>query len=90
MVKKREVIRIDRKDNVLIALKDLRKGMRLSIEGEEILLKESIPRGHKISLRKIAKGELIIKYGAPIGRAIREIKDGEHVHIHNMKGIKGR
>jgi hypothetical protein len=41
-------------------------------------------------LCRIAKGKNIIKYGNPIGRALKAIEPGEHVHIHNLtsKGIE--
>lgn len=41
--------------------------------------------GHKFALCDIKKGENVIKYGLPIGHAVREIKKGEHVHTHNVK-----
>ncbi len=41
--------------------------------------------GHKIALRDIKDGEDIIKYGYSIGRAVGDIKKGDHVHIHNVK-----
>ena len=41
--------------------------------------------GHKVALRDIKKGENIIKYGYPIGHALEDIKQGEHVHTHNIK-----
>lgn len=41
--------------------------------------------GHKIALRDIAEGEEIIKYGYSIGHAVKMIKKGEHVHVHNVK-----
>ncbi|MBQ8302970.1 MAG: altronate dehydratase [Clostridia bacterium] len=41
--------------------------------------------GHKYALRDIACGEDIIKYGNPIGHATADIKQGEHVHTHNVK-----
>ena len=41
--------------------------------------------GHKIALRDIAKGEPIIKYGFPIGRAVTDIKKDDWVHTHNVK-----
>lgn len=44
-----------------------------------------IPAGHKIARRDIKSGEDIIKYGNPIGVAIKAIKKGEHVHTHNCK-----
>lgn len=41
--------------------------------------------GHKYALHDIKAGENIIKYGNPIGHAICDIKEGEHVHTHNIK-----
>ncbi len=41
--------------------------------------------GHKYALRDIKCGEDIIKYGNPIGHAVCDIKQGEHVHTHNVK-----
>lgn len=40
--------------------------------------------GHKYAIRAIAPGELVIKYGMPIGRATRAIAVGEHVHTQNL------
>ena len=36
-------------------------------------------------MRHIAAGEKVLKYGAPIGSATRDIGQGEHVHLHNMR-----
>ena len=41
--------------------------------------------GHKYAICDIAKGENVIKYGNPIGHATEDIKNGSHVHTHNMK-----
>jgi len=47
--------------------------------------------GHKYALRPIAPGELVIKYGMPIGRATRAIAAGEHVHTQNLAtGLTGQ
>ena len=43
-----------------------------------------ISDGHKYALCDIAKGENVIKYGQPIGHATSDIKEGEHVHTHNL------
>ena len=50
-----------------------------------IVANADVPLGHKVAARPIASGEKIIKYGAPIGSATREIAQGEHVHTHNVK-----
>ena len=43
-----------------------------------------IPAGHKFALRDIAEGEDIIKYGYPIGHALRPISKGELVDHQNL------
>jgi (2R)-sulfolactate sulfo-lyase subunit alpha len=85
----------NREDNVGVAIEDIRAGdeaQGIYIEdrsmGPIIKALEDIPLGHKIALRDIKAGERVIKYGRVIGVATRDIKVGEHVHIHNVKSIK--
>ena len=51
----------------------------------ELKAEENIPFGNKIALTGISKGERVIKYGAPIGVAIRDIQKGRLVHVHNVR-----
>ena len=44
-----------------------------------------VPIGHKVATREIKKGDTIIKYGFDIGKAVADIKVGEHAHVHNIK-----
>ena len=44
-----------------------------------------IPAGHKYALVDVEVGERIIKYGEIIGRATKDIKNGEWVHTHNVR-----
>ena len=44
-----------------------------------------IPAGHKVALRSIREGEAVIKYGCPIGNAMKPVSEGEWIHIHNIK-----
>lgn len=60
---------IHKQDNVLISLDHT----------------EDRIRGHKYALRDIREGEAVIKYGQPIGVAIKDITKGRHVHTHNLK-----
>ena len=81
-------------DFVGVATNDLKKDSK--VEGwtvdkdcnYQIGLLEDIPLGHKIALREIKKGEKIIEYGEVIGVAIKDIKQGEHVHVHNIKSLR--
>jgi altronate hydrolase len=81
----KEFVKINTKDNVVIALKGFSKGDALTVEGKQIVLLSDVERGHKIALTNIKTGENIIKYGYPIGHAIADIKTGEHVHVQNVK-----
>jgi len=47
-----------------------------------------IPLGHKIAMIELKEGDTILKYGHDIGKVIKSIKKGEHVHVHNVKTKK--
>ncbi len=47
--------------------------------------KMDVPIGHKIALVDISNGDTVWKYGHDIGKAVADIKKGEHVHVHNLK-----
>jgi altronate dehydratase small subunit len=85
---------IDPKDNVATAIRQLEKGETFETKAGEmqiqVTLCRDIPLGHKFALRKIPVGEPVIKYGETIGLATCDIAAGEHVHIHNVEGRKGR
>jgi hypothetical protein len=69
-------------DNVAVACTDLAAGLRLRIDGTEVTIGQDIPTGHKLARRAIARGEKIVKYGAPIGSARMAIEPGAYVHTH--------
>jgi altronate dehydratase small subunit len=50
----------------------------------------AIPHGHKIALKAMPMGSDVVKYGVVIGRAVRPIERGEHVHVHNIESLRGR
>jgi altronate hydrolase len=81
----KEFIRIHPEDNVIVALKDLRKGHIILLDHREIKLLEDIKRGHKAAAAPIIKGENVIKYGSAIGHAIENISAGSWIHSHNLK-----
>lgn len=79
------LLRIAAQDNVLVLLRPLSAGERVRLGGRTVLNLSPLGLGHKIAARDITAGEKIIKYGAPIGSAIRDIALGEHVHLHNIR-----
>mgnify|MGYP001162245098 FL=1 len=49
---------------------------------------DEIPLGHKIAMIDFKEGDTILKYGHDIGKVVKPIKKGKHVHIHNVKTKK--
>ena len=47
-----------------------------------------VPIGHKVALNDLKEGDTILKYGHDIGKVVKSIKKGEHVHVHNVKTKK--
>lgn len=46
---------------------------------------DDIPIGHKVALVDLKPGDTVIKYGVDIGRVVAPIRQGEHLHVHNVK-----
>ena len=82
------------KDNVASAMEEVSSGDDVVARGknETRLLKaiEKIPFGFKVATADIPQGDAVFKYGEVIGRASKNIKKGELVHIHNIEGARAR
>ncbi len=89
-----EALLLNSKDNVATAVIQLESGQSITVKNGAnniyIDLIHAIPFGHKFALRDIEPGEKIIKYGEVIGQATAKINLGEHVHVHNVEGLRGR
>lgn len=79
-----DYIRINKEDQVAVALKPLTKGSVIPMDGAEITLLEDIPQGHKFALCEIKREDPVTKYGFSIGRAKEDIAAGAWVHVHNL------
>lgn len=77
-------IRINPADNVAVALKPLSRGDTILLDDVSVVVGSDVPAGHKVALSDIASGEDVIKYGAPIGHATKEINAGELVNENNI------
>jgi altronate dehydratase small subunit len=71
-------------DNIAVATSELPAGAVRDIGGRKVTLGARVEVGHKFAVRTIEAGSRIVKYGAPIGVATRDIHPGEYVHTHNM------
>ncbi len=85
-----QFIKIHNDDDVVVLLSDALKGDIINACGQEVILLQDTPKGHKVALKEINQGNDILKYGYSIGKAKEDIKIGEWIHSHNMStGLDG-
>jgi altronate dehydratase small subunit len=88
-----DAIALDPADDVAVALRDVAAGVVRVRQGKqvhEIVACAPIALGHKLALRALASGDTVRKYGQPIGATTVAIAPGEHVHVHNLRSLRGR
>ena len=81
---------ISDRDNVGTALEALDAGREVTAGSANLVVREAIPRGHKVAIRAISCGDSVVKYGSAIGVASEDIPAGAHVHTHNVSSTRGR
>ncbi len=79
---KSPVIRLDEKDNVVVARVAINAGTEITAESVTAL--QDVPLGHKVATRLIKKGEPVLKYNTVIGFASEDLVPGTWLHSHNI------
>jgi altronate hydrolase len=72
-------------DDVAVAIAPIARGEEVPVAGLALRAAEDIPAGHKVALRTIAQGDVVRKFGWPIGVARTPIAAGAWVHSHNLR-----
>ena len=80
-----DVMKLAPQDNVAVALRPLRAGEIVTLDGVAVAVERDVAVGHKIAATGIAPGATITKYNCPIGIATQAIAAGQYVHTHNVK-----
>lgn len=81
----RHVLQLDPRDNVLVALTDLRKGESLSFLRKDYVLSSDVPAKHKFVTREIAAGGEVIMYGVLVGKAVESLRPGDLLSTRNIR-----
>jgi altronate hydrolase len=82
---KARVLQLDSRDNVLVALTDLKRGEVIESSGKSCTLQSDIPAKHKFAIADIAAGDSILMYGTLVGKASRPIATGELLTTNNIR-----
>src|SRR6266852_5336046 len=79
-----KVLKLDSKDNVLIALTDLSQGEQVSFDSQSYILESDVPAKHKFATEDLAAGASIIMYGVLVGKAMEPIRGGGLLTTRNI------
>lgn len=80
---KQKILTIHPMDNAVVALSNLDEGEEITVEGNKIHLKNSVPGKHKFAKTPLKKGDAIIMYGNTVGVTNRALEAGEVLTVDN-------
>lgn len=80
-------------DDVAVLVGDVPAGGTVAIRGargiQTLTASAALAAGHKLALRDLLNGHDVRKYGEVIGRLTKPVKRGDHVHVHNLRSLRG-
>lgn len=79
-----KVLQLDSRDNVLIALVDLKQGEQVEFSEETYALASSVPAKHKFVTEDLQVGAPVIMYGVIVGSATKPIPWGSLLTTSNV------
>ena len=83
-------LKIHPDDNVLVALRDLEPGTRVSSNGSSFELPENVAAKHKFFERDMHTGDDVIMYGVLVGKLQSDVFKGQAMTTTNTKHAAGK
>ena len=80
-----QVLQLDPRDNVLVALRDLKRGDVIACDGIRQILQSDVSAKHKFATADLAPGGPVIMYGVLVGEAVKPIAAGEVLTTGNIR-----
>lgn len=77
-------LQINPKDNLIVALRDLKSGDVVQVNGESIQIVEDIPAKHKFAMRDLPEGEICTMYGVLVGATTQPVPKGGLIGTKNL------
>jgi len=79
------VLQIDPRDNVFVALTNLKAGENADFAGKSVTLVSDVPAKHKLTTKPFTPGDQVVMYGVTVGTAVKPIAAGEVVTTTNIR-----
>jgi altronate hydrolase len=81
----RSVLQLHPGDNVLIALRDLRKGEHIDAPQYSLVLTSDVPAKHKFAAEELSPNSDVFMYGVLVGKATQAIPKGSVLTTRNLR-----
>jgi altronate hydrolase len=85
MAEQKNVLKLDARDNVAIALKNLPTASRVAVNGTDVELVTDVPVKYKFAMQDLSAGDAVIMYGVMVGKAVAPIRRGEVITVRNLR-----
>lgn len=79
------VLRLDTRDNALVALTDLKQGASIEFLGKQYELVTNVPAKEKFATEDLSPGSTVVMYGVVVGKAVKPIRRGERLTVANLQ-----
>jgi altronate hydrolase len=79
------VLQLDPRDNVLVALTNLRKGETIRFAAHDYVLLSDVPAKHKFLTSDLPVNGDVIMYGVLVGRVTESLKRGDLLSMRNLR-----
>src|SRR6266436_5314088 len=79
-----QVLKLDSRDNVLIALTDLQRGAQIPFDSQTFILESDVPAKHKFAAEDLSMGASVKMYGVIVGKAVEPIRRGGLLTTENI------
>src|SRR5512141_564884 len=79
------VLQLDARDNVLVALTNLKRGETVECGGKTQTLNSDVSAKHKFAIAALAPGDRVVMDGGTVGSAVKPIAAGELLTTTNIR-----
>jgi altronate hydrolase len=82
---KQKVLKVHPKDNVIVALSNLKQGEVITYDNKDYQLQEDVDAKHKFYENDMAPGDEVTMYGVLVGKIQVAVKSGNRMSTENLK-----
>jgi altronate hydrolase len=79
------IVRLDARDNALVALTDLKQGEQIEFQGMQYELVTNVPAKEKFATEDLGIGSIVVMYGVVVGKAVKPVRKGERLTTSNLQ-----